>query len=49
MEWGDKCVALTRTNAIMDTVDRFGLRHGKTLKYPIDKGFSLPKAEVCDK
>jgi hypothetical protein len=49
VEWGDKCVALTRTNAIMDTVDRFGLRHGKTLKYPIDKGFSLPKAEVCDK
>ena len=47
--WGDNCVALTRTHDILETLKKHGLQDAKSLTYPIAKGFTLAKAEVCDK
>ena len=47
--WGDNCVALTRTHDILETLKKHGLLDAKSLTYPIAKGFTLAKAEVCDK
>ena len=50
VEWGTggDYVALTRTHEILETVKKHGLDDAKSHKYPIAKGFSLEKAEVCD-